>query len=299
MALILCPECGREISDKAISCPSCGYPMAIKNELAENRIDKTVHNSDTNSTVKAEAPESIKEIGDFSFTDMNGIGIKLEKEILTITADNGEVICSDKLENYYLVYYKACAPIIGKIRWEVVIANDNSISPIYLVARKGENSYKKLKSLCKIFTENCIIDLVESKRMAFDYATNSQERTGDFKPLKLKSKLNYCLLVAFVLGVAYSMFILYYFATYKTNNEWEALGAGIAMHLLTPHLVCTVLATIFNGLGVFFNRKGFALTGAILYSVAIILFPIYWMFVVCQAILSFVGFSLMCKASRK
>ena len=27
MALIKCPECGKEISDKASSCPSCGYPI--------------------------------------------------------------------------------------------------------------------------------------------------------------------------------------------------------------------------------------------------------------------------------
>lgn len=26
MSLIKCPECGKEISDKAISCPMCGYP---------------------------------------------------------------------------------------------------------------------------------------------------------------------------------------------------------------------------------------------------------------------------------
>lgn len=27
MALIKCPECGREVSDKAVSCPRCGFPM--------------------------------------------------------------------------------------------------------------------------------------------------------------------------------------------------------------------------------------------------------------------------------
>lgn len=34
MALIKCPECGKEISDKANSCPSCGFPIQqkIKNE---------------------------------------------------------------------------------------------------------------------------------------------------------------------------------------------------------------------------------------------------------------------------
>lgn len=29
MALINCPECGREISDHALSCPHCGYSVGI------------------------------------------------------------------------------------------------------------------------------------------------------------------------------------------------------------------------------------------------------------------------------
>lgn len=28
MALIKCPECGREVSDKASACPNCGYPIS-------------------------------------------------------------------------------------------------------------------------------------------------------------------------------------------------------------------------------------------------------------------------------
>ena len=35
MALIKCPECGKEISDKAESCPHCGYPIT-ENAEAEN-----------------------------------------------------------------------------------------------------------------------------------------------------------------------------------------------------------------------------------------------------------------------
>jgi uncharacterized membrane protein YvbJ len=27
MALITCPECGAQISDKATTCPQCGHPM--------------------------------------------------------------------------------------------------------------------------------------------------------------------------------------------------------------------------------------------------------------------------------
>lgn len=36
MALIKCPECGREVSDKAASCPNCGFAVA------DNRPDGIV-----------------------------------------------------------------------------------------------------------------------------------------------------------------------------------------------------------------------------------------------------------------
>jgi len=38
MALIQCPECGREISDKAASCPHCGYPIQEKQEKQEKPV---------------------------------------------------------------------------------------------------------------------------------------------------------------------------------------------------------------------------------------------------------------------
>lgn len=34
MALILCPECNNSISDKAVSCPKCGYPIAQYQNLS-------------------------------------------------------------------------------------------------------------------------------------------------------------------------------------------------------------------------------------------------------------------------
>lgn len=39
MALIKCPECGKEISDKADSCPSCGYPILATKEAASSNIN--------------------------------------------------------------------------------------------------------------------------------------------------------------------------------------------------------------------------------------------------------------------
>ena len=42
MALIKCPECGREISSKALSCPHCGNPINMRQEIPVNftRISK-------------------------------------------------------------------------------------------------------------------------------------------------------------------------------------------------------------------------------------------------------------------
>ena len=37
MALFKCPECGRQISNKAVSCPGCGYP--ISKEVGNDKTD--------------------------------------------------------------------------------------------------------------------------------------------------------------------------------------------------------------------------------------------------------------------
>lgn len=51
MALVSCPECDKEVSDKAMSCPSCGFPISSigqsigyeKSPLEESGFTKTVH----------------------------------------------------------------------------------------------------------------------------------------------------------------------------------------------------------------------------------------------------------------
>ncbi len=40
MALIICPECGHSVSDKAISCPSCGYPIHIPTPVSTELIPR-------------------------------------------------------------------------------------------------------------------------------------------------------------------------------------------------------------------------------------------------------------------
>lgn len=45
MALIKCPECGKEVSDKAPACIHCGFPM----ELIENEVEKVTISKEASS----------------------------------------------------------------------------------------------------------------------------------------------------------------------------------------------------------------------------------------------------------
>lgn len=46
MALTTCPECSKQISNKAITCPHCGYPLNVKTiepDTQNNYINGTVN----------------------------------------------------------------------------------------------------------------------------------------------------------------------------------------------------------------------------------------------------------------
>ena len=107
-----------------------------------------------------------------------------------------------------------------------------------------------------------------------------------------KKKMSKCLLISFILGVLYMLYSIYYWTGTAGSgaDAAEQIGAGIATALVMPHLVCTALAVLFNGFGLFMKKRGFALTGAILYTVALVLFPMF-MFVIIEVILSFIGYA--------
>jgi DNA-directed RNA polymerase subunit RPC12/RpoP len=52
MALIKCPECGREVSDQATACPQCGYP--IRKIEVDKRVLQEESTSETNSVPVAD-----------------------------------------------------------------------------------------------------------------------------------------------------------------------------------------------------------------------------------------------------
>ena len=54
MALIKCPECGKEISDASTACIHCGYPIS-KNQMQE-KVKSNIENKEK-ETPKSEAEE--------------------------------------------------------------------------------------------------------------------------------------------------------------------------------------------------------------------------------------------------
>lgn len=130
------------------------------------------------------------------------------------------------------------------------------------------------------------------KQVPMEYEVCPFCRTPRPSQKEMKKKKSTLLLISAILGALYAIYIVVYFAGAGAgSNGAEAIGVGIATALVMPHMICAVLAAIFNWLGWAMSSRGFSLTGAILYAVAAVLFPIYAMFVIVQMILSFIGFA--------
>lgn len=108
-------------------------------------------------------------------------------------------------------------------------------------------------------------------------------------------KKSVLLLIALILGILYSVFILSYFSETILGNNGDMLTYGIVSILVGPHIFMTLLAVLFNLIAYINKRKGFALTTGILYAVAAFLFMPYAFYVVIQSILSFIAFARMQK----
>ncbi len=108
------------------------------------------------------------------------------------------------------------------------------------------------------------------------------------------------LLVSGILGALYAIYLISYFsgAITKSSGAAEQVGGAIATALVTPHMILVVLAVIFNWVAYFTNKRGFALTGGILYSVGGVLFLLYLPFVIPSLVLSFVGYAKLKKINE-
>lgn len=113
-------------------------------------------------------------------------------------------------------------------------------------------------------------------------------------------KKSKCLLISWIIGAAYMIYLVSYMAGAGANagSSAEAVGVGLATALVAPHALCVLVAVVLNIIGWAKSSRGLALAGAILYAVSMILMPIYFMFVIVEMILSFVGFANLKKLAN-
>ena len=106
-----------------------------------------------------------------------------------------------------------------------------------------------------------------------------------------RSKL---LLASAIIGTAYLIYLIVYFSGGIVSSEGsEAIGAGLAAALVTPHMVCVGIAAIFNWLGWGLKARWAALVAGIMYAVSMVFMFMYAMFVVLEMIFCFVAFAKM------
>lgn len=121
------------------------------------------------------------------------------------------------------------------------------------------------------------------------------------EPPVIREKRNACIIISLILTIGYLAYCVYYwrFSGNIVSDSAEMWGFNVAHALVMPHIVAVVIAFVFNWIGVILPNRWFILVGAIIYVIAMVLMPIYFMFVILQMILSFVGFGLMVSSRNK
>ncbi len=108
-------------------------------------------------------------------------------------------------------------------------------------------------------------------------------------------KKNVLLLISWILTVSYFILLISTLTNIgkQSNDASGIIAFGILGILVFPHMILVFLGGLFNILGWALNKRGFALTGAILYSVAMVfMIPLFY-FLVIQTVLSYVGYATM------
>lgn len=140
-----------------------------------------------------------------------------------------------------------------------------------------------------------VIQKRRQPKSTYDYYKQEYDSYMKEKKRKNRPKRSLCLLIAFFLSVVYFLYLLVCLTDGLSPNidEWEALGWMLGASLMLPHIICLMIATLFDLIGWAARSRSCALVSAVLYIVSMAMMPLYFMFVVVQMVLSFVGFALM------
>ncbi len=100
MSLIICPECGKKISDKAAACPNCGLPAEFFHSAGGRNEENLV--KETSSSYMPDAPQ------DISLQNIGNILVSFDKDYIQYFNPNHYISTREKqgIKDVYGGYYK-------------------------------------------------------------------------------------------------------------------------------------------------------------------------------------------------
>ena len=94
-------------------------------------------------------------------------------------------------------------------------------------------------------------------------------------------------IIAFIFAAAYVLYCAIFSGGQIAGGNDVAV---LAVYILMPHLIATVVAFVLTALALFLGKSWWNLAAGIVYIVAICCFPAYWFFLVVPCVLSFFAF---------
>lgn len=122
MALIKCPECGKEISDKAASCPNCGFPI-------------------TQGNVTQEPPQKQKE---YDIEMLDSMRIKASKANIEVYY-KGNLLLEANPMDFVLNYDKEEPDDLGRVQLKVAFSIPKYAKPFKICLSTGSSAYEQAK----------------------------------------------------------------------------------------------------------------------------------------------------------
>lgn len=157
MALIKCPECGKEFSDKAQACPNCGCPTSE----AKNQELKQ---------------EEIKEDPEFELQLENDYSIKINSDTMTLFYQNGFILESEV--RGFVLNWLSEEEELGRKQLKVVFSHPGYKKPLKLVVNNTSERYEKAKYFIEnVAKKNFKKDLCSSYLEAGQYAEKHVDNT--------------------------------------------------------------------------------------------------------------------------
>lgn len=137
MALIKCPECGKEISNKAKTCIHCGYPIDEFMDL-EDKITKAVE-------MELEPIPDWNSADDIFLECKDGKYIKIENGIMTVDIW-GDQKAKDIIYNFSLQYYGVSMGM--NVGMSILNASQGFYTGVFdIVTRKRLGDFNRFKDI--------------------------------------------------------------------------------------------------------------------------------------------------------